>query len=93
MHQVSYKFFVTNQNKLAELANITPQHLSSIKAGTRNASTKTIDMLASITGIIPQYWTDRTKKIQLKQYLRLFFKKQKENEMLFLQNQRINYDT
>lgn len=93
MGQINYKFFVTNQNRLAELANITPQHLSSIKAGTRKASKNTIDILSSITGIIPETWTDKTKKNQLKQHLKWFFIKQKQNEMLFLQSKRINHDT
>lgn len=88
MPEQNYTIFITNQNKLSEIAGITPQHLSSIKAGTRGASDELLSALVSLTEINRDTWISKSSKLTLKRELKAFFKKEKDNESEFLRSQR-----
>ena len=71
MHQ-----FITNQKLLAREANITEQHLTGIKQGTRGIGTDTALKLHQITGIDTLTWISATRKKTLQRAIKRFLEDQ-----------------
>ena len=80
------KVFITNQEKLAGLADITPQYLSSIKTGKNEPGDTLITILESLTGIDRLIWKDPNRKLSLKGKLKEFFTQQRAAEADFIRS-------
>ena len=75
------KVFLTNQTKLAVLAGVSPEHLSSVKSGKQGVSDSLASKLSKLTGIEMTTWASATRRAKLKKELSAFFKKERKAEL------------